>query len=126
MGGGATAAVELEHDHYDDASHASAVGFAGDLERAQRGRLVDAFYARLSEDIAVIVRSTNSVTRRAASRSAFTLLELIVAMLMVSIMAASLFAGMRIAFRSQSSAEVAIEPVRTAAVAMEFLREDLQ
>jgi type II secretory pathway pseudopilin PulG len=74
----------------------------------------------------VIGRSNNFTSVRAPCSSAFTLLELIVAMFMVSIMAAALFASMRIAFRSRSSAEVAIEPARTASVAMEFLREDLQ
>ncbi len=61
-----------------------------------------------------------------AKRSAFTLLELVVAMAMVAIMAASLYASMQIAFRVQKSSETNIEPIRTADLAFEFVRADLQ
>ncbi|HEY8666266.1 MAG TPA: GspJ family type II secretion system protein, partial [Tepidisphaeraceae bacterium] len=60
------------------------------------------------------------------SRRGFTLLELIVALAMVTIMAMSLYASLRAAFRAKSSAEAAIEPSRTAGLIMEFLRTDLQ
>ena len=72
----------------------------------------------------MIVASFNPPSR--SSRSAFTLLELVVAMTLVAIMAATLFASMRIALRARSSAEVAIEPARTSGHVMDFLREDFQ
>ncbi len=58
-------------------------------------------------------------------RQAFTLIELVVAMAIVAIMAVSLYASVRIAFKSQASAEAAVEPSRTAELAMEFIRQDL-
>jgi len=61
---------------------------------------------------------------RTTSR-AFTLIELIVAMSIVAIMAVSLYQSVRIAFKAQASAETAIEPSRTAELAMEFIRLDL-
>jgi len=62
---------------------------------------------------------------RTISRRGFTLIELIVAMSIVAIMAVSLYASVRIAFKAQDAAERAIEPSRTAELAMEFIRLDL-
>jgi prepilin-type N-terminal cleavage/methylation domain-containing protein len=59
-------------------------------------------------------------------RSAFTLIELIVAMGMVAILSVVLYSSLRIAFRARESADKAIEPARTAELAMEFIRTDLQ
>jgi prepilin-type N-terminal cleavage/methylation domain-containing protein len=59
-------------------------------------------------------------------RHGFTLIELIVAMGMVAILSVSLYASLRIAFRARESAEKTIEPSRTAELAMEFIRADLQ
>ncbi|CAN5557129.1 type II secretion system minor pseudopilin GspJ [soil metagenome] len=59
-------------------------------------------------------------------RNAFTLIELVVALSIVAVMAVSLYASVRIAFKAQSSAEAAIEPSRTAELAMEFLRQDIE
>lgn len=64
--------------------------------------------------------------RRHAARAAFTLLELVIAMAMVAILAVSLYASLRIAFKAQASAEAAVEPSRTAELAMDFIRNDLQ
>jgi general secretion pathway protein J len=64
--------------------------------------------------------------RRHLRRGGFTLLELVLALSMVAIMAASLYASMRVAFRAQSGAETAIEPSRTAELAFEIIRADLQ
>jgi len=58
-------------------------------------------------------------------QKAFTLIELVVAMAIVAIMAVSLYASVRIAFKSQASAQAAVEPSRTAELAMEFIRQDL-
>ena len=56
----------------------------------------------------------------------FTLLELLVAMTIAAVVAGSLFAGLRIAFRAQESAEAAVEPARTAELAMSLLRPDFE
>jgi type II secretion system protein J len=64
--------------------------------------------------------------RSLAPSRAFTLLELVLALSMVAIMAASLYAAMRVAFRAQSGAEAAIEPSRTAELVFEMIRIDLQ
>jgi general secretion pathway protein J len=56
----------------------------------------------------------------------FTLIELIVAMGMVAILSVSLYASLRIAFHAKDSAEKTIEPPRTAELAMEFIRNDLE
>jgi type II secretion system protein J len=57
---------------------------------------------------------------------AFTLIELIVALAIVAIIGVSLYASIKVAFNAQHSAETAIEPSRTAELAMEFLRQDLE
>jgi prepilin-type N-terminal cleavage/methylation domain-containing protein len=75
------------------------------------------------QDMRFITRALNS---RDAAANGFTLLELMVAMTMVAILAVSLFASMRIAFQSQASAEAAVASSRTADMAMEFIRSDLQ
>lgn len=60
------------------------------------------------------------------TRRAFTLIELVVAMSMVAILSVSLFAAMRVAFKAQSRSEAAIEPIRTADLAMELIGQDIQ
>ena len=62
--------------------------------------------------------------RRGRARG-FTLLELVIAMGMIAILALSLYASMRVAFRAKSSADAAVADVRTIEVAMEFVRADL-
>jgi len=59
-------------------------------------------------------------------RGGFTLLELVVALLMVAILAGSLYLSLMSAFKAKTSAEKAIEPSRTAELAMEFIRNDLE
>jgi prepilin-type N-terminal cleavage/methylation domain-containing protein len=61
-----------------------------------------------------------------ASRGAFTLIELVVALAIVGILVGTLATSMFVSFRAKSSAEAAVEPGRTAGIAMELLREDLQ
>jgi type II secretion system protein J len=58
-------------------------------------------------------------------RRGFTLLELLVAMAMVAILAVSLFASIQITFRAQKRAEAAVEPARTAQLAMEMIGQDI-
>jgi type II secretion system protein J len=64
--------------------------------------------------------------RNSQIANGFTLIELVVALLMVAILASSMYASLRIAFRAQASAEAAVEPARTADLAMEMLRDDIQ
>jgi len=64
--------------------------------------------------------------RQFVARGGFTLLELIVALAMVAILATGLYASLRIAFRAQSSTERALEPSRTAELALGFISADLR
>jgi prepilin-type N-terminal cleavage/methylation domain-containing protein len=57
---------------------------------------------------------------------AFTLLELLVALTMTAIIAGSLYSGLRTAFRARTSAETAVEPVRTAGLTLGLLRADIE
>jgi type II secretion system protein J len=67
----------------------------------------------------------NLLSRRACSPRGFTLLELLVAMAMVAILAVSLYASIQITFKAQKSAEAAVEPSRTAQLALEMIGQDL-
>ena len=62
---------------------------------------------------------------RPASRG-FTLLELLVAMTMAAIVAGALYASLRTGFHAESTAEAAVEPIRTADLAMGLLRPDFE
>ena len=59
-------------------------------------------------------------------RRGFTLLELLVAMAMVAVVAVSLVASLRIAFKARESAESSLDAGRSAELVMEFIRTDLQ
>ena len=58
-------------------------------------------------------------------QSAFTLLELLVALVLMVSITSSLYACFRIAFKSQDHAEAALTPARTALYALELIRQDL-
>jgi len=60
------------------------------------------------------------------TRRAFTLLEMLIALTLMSIIAASLYASLNIGFKARDSIRSAIEPVRRAHLALELLRGDLQ
>jgi type II secretion system protein J len=60
-----------------------------------------------------------------ASRG-FTLIELVLAMALVSMVAASLYAGMHIAIQAKRTAERAVAPVRSAAIAADLVSRDLE
>jgi prepilin-type N-terminal cleavage/methylation domain-containing protein len=64
--------------------------------------------------------------RRRTGRSAFTLLELMISMLLVSIVALTLAGSLRIAFKARDNAEASVAPARGADVAAEILRVDLE
>lgn len=57
---------------------------------------------------------------------AFTLLEMLVATAMISVLAGSFYATLRVAFRAQRSALQTIEPVRRAKLTVDLLRSDIQ
>ncbi len=56
----------------------------------------------------------------------FTLIELVLAMSIAAVLAVSLFAAMRVAFRAQRSAEQAVAPVSAVDAALAFVALDLQ
>jgi prepilin-type N-terminal cleavage/methylation domain-containing protein len=58
--------------------------------------------------------------------SAFTFLELILAMALMSVVAASLYASLSIGFKARRSSESAVEPVRKAELVMELLSHDIE
>jgi len=60
------------------------------------------------------------------SSSAFTLLEMLIAMALMSMLAASLYASLHAGFRARGAAVAAIEPVRRAELAIELLRQDIE
>jgi len=60
------------------------------------------------------------------NKSGFTFLEMLLAMGMMSILAGSLYASLHIAFRTRDSAEAQLDPVRTAQLAIELLRQDIE
>src|SRR3954471_11122903 len=66
-----------------------------------------------------------SGTRGAARASGFTLLELILAMAITCMLAMTLYATLRTAFRAQASATGAVEALRVAQVAMQMVGKDL-
>jgi len=58
--------------------------------------------------------------------SGLTLLEMLVAMALMGVLAVSLYASLHIGFRARRSAAAALEPVRTAELAMELVRQDIE
>jgi type II secretion system protein J len=63
---------------------------------------------------------------RANRRGGFTLLEIVVALGMVAVLAASLYASIRVAFEAKRGAEAALDPARSAALALDIVQNDLQ
>jgi len=62
---------------------------------------------------------------RAKANSAFTLMEMLVALTLIGILATALYSSLHIGFNARSRAEAAIAPVRTAALALELLYNDV-
>ena len=62
------------------------------------------------------------MTRRDRQRAAFTLLEMLFALGMMSMLAGALYASLRTAFRARDAALRAIEPARRAELAIELMR----
>jgi len=59
-------------------------------------------------------------------QSGFTLLELLTAMAMMVVLAASLYSGLYIGFRSKRSAEAAVGPVRKVQIVLKLLQRDIE
>lgn len=64
--------------------------------------------------------------RQSRPRRGFTLLELMVAMAMVAIVAASLYAALAIAFKARKSARAQTEVVGSAMIALDVLEQDFR
>ena len=60
------------------------------------------------------------------NQKGFTFLELLTAMSMMVVLAASLFASLYIGFKAKESAERAIGPVRQARIVMKLLQQDIE
>ena len=74
----------------------------------------------------LVLRTTTASGSVSPRYSAFTLLELLVALAMAAIIAGSLYSGLRIGFRARTSAEAEVEPIRTAELATALLRADFE
>lgn len=79
--------------------------------------------------------TTTTTTRRSSARNrprrpsgarGFTLVELLAALAMVGVITLSLFACLRGAFKARDGAERRVEPARTANLAVDFLKADLE
>lgn len=63
--------------------------------------------------------------RRCGPRAGFTLLEMLVALTLMAMLAGALYGSLHAGLRARSSAEAAIGPVRSAALALDFVSRDL-
>lgn len=63
---------------------------------------------------------------RPSNPRAFTLLEVLLATAMMAVLAASLYASLAIAFKARRSAFAAVDPVRTCALALDLVSDDLR
>ncbi len=64
--------------------------------------------------------------RRATDRQAFTLLEMLVAITIMGILAASLYGSLRTVFKGRDRAEAALAPMRATTIAMGMMRTDVE
>ena len=66
------------------------------------------------------------MTHSPRAKTAFTLMEMILAMAMVAMLAGSLFMSLTIAFKARESAQAAVAPMRSAAITMDLIRQDFE
>jgi type II secretion system protein J len=69
---------------------------------------------------------TTTRDRTTSRRGGFSLLELILAMAMVAMLAITLYMSLNVAVRAKEAAGQAIEPMRTAILAADLMRQDLE
>ena len=70
-------------------------------------------------------RFSRSAQRTLRAATGFTLLELLLALSMVTLLTVSLYASLRLGFKARDSAQQALTPVRAAHLAMDLVRRDL-
>jgi len=68
----------------------------------------------------------NMAGRHRTTRRGFTLIELLVALAIGGIVAASMFSSLYIAFKARQHAEAVVAPVRSAELAMDLIRADIE
>jgi prepilin-type N-terminal cleavage/methylation domain-containing protein len=73
-----------------------------------------------------VTQRRKNLVRISRRRGGFTLLELVVALGMIAILTIPLYQSVRLAFGARNSAEAAIEPPRSAFIALDILQRDLQ
>ena len=78
------------------------------------------------EGFKAVVTTRPTQSPRKSRRRGFTLIELVLALGAAAFLAASLYATLNVAFNAEAAATAAVEPSRTADLAMEFIRLDLQ
>jgi type II secretion system protein J len=66
------------------------------------------------------------VTSRRSAQSGFTLLEVLLALALMSVVAVALFASLNAAFKAKRGAEAALDLMREGETAMEMIRADLE
>lgn len=66
------------------------------------------------------------MSRQTRHNSAFTLLEMLLALALMGILATVLYSSFRAGFRARSRAEAAIDPVRRSTLALESMRKDVE
>src|SRR5205814_1834781 len=68
----------------------------------------------------------DAMKHRSVKSRGFTLLELMLAMALMAIVSISLYASMHVAWRAKRSAEAAVQPVRSGAIAADLVCHDLE
>jgi len=61
-----------------------------------------------------------------SSRGGFSLLELLIALAMSSMLMLALYTAMRVTAKSRDSAAAAVDPIRSASVAMDLIQQDFE
>jgi prepilin-type N-terminal cleavage/methylation domain-containing protein len=65
-------------------------------------------------------------TTSAKGARAFTLIEVLLALAIMSVITVALFASLHVAFKARDRSEAALEPVRTSEAVMELVRAELE
>ena len=79
----------------------------------------------MRDEVLYLRRKRSAGAGRPYHAGGFTLIELMLALIIVAAIVPVLYDSLRVAYREKASAELAVEPARTAEVAMDWLRQDL-